>query len=403
MPGLYDRILHTRFSGPFVAPLFRIGLEFRSLYFSLHDAFGSLFLKRRHTMPINIESIQKILLIRTDRIGNIVLSMPALHALRQRFPAARIDLLVRKKYAALLDCYPGWTSLIQIADVLDSNGIKRIAASVKAASYDVVLVLHPSKYAYRIAWQSNARWIIGWKNKGYGYVLTHPFTDDRSVANRHQVENNLMLLSPLGISDAVPAFDVKVTERGEAEVISFYKKNTLPENEKPCIIHAGSYSPRVRWFPERYAELADRIHDAGGFPLLLGGASDSALVQKVRDLSGCKPLTALGLSLQGVVSLLKRATVFIGNSTGPLHIAASLGIPTFGIFGNRYGLDRYELWAPWGKRGITVSAAPALCEKCVPWTCKTMECLRRVSVDMVWEKIEYLFKTSDQTVTKDIL
>jgi len=90
-----------------LAPLFGIGLKFRSLYFSLHDAFGSLFLKRRHTLPVNIESITKILLIRTDRIGDIVLSMPALHALRQRFPAALIDMLVQKKYAALLDCYPG--------------------------------------------------------------------------------------------------------------------------------------------------------------------------------------------------------------------------------------------------------------------------------------------------------
>jgi len=54
--------------------------------------------------------------------------------------------------------------------VLDSDEIKRISAAVKAVSYDVVIVLHPSKYAYRLAGQSNAKWTIGWKDKGYGYV-----------------------------------------------------------------------------------------------------------------------------------------------------------------------------------------------------------------------------------------
>lgn len=400
MPGLYDKILHQRFNIPFFGPLFRTGLALRTVYFTLHDAFGFLFLRRRSKKNLSIVSINKILLIRTDRIGDIVLSMPALHALRQRFPGARIDMLVQKKYAPLLDCYPGWTSVIPIVNVLDSKEIKQIAAAVKAASYDVVLVLHPSKYAYRIAAKSNARWIIGWKNKGHGYVLSHPFRDDRSSATRHQVENNLMLLGPLGISNVAPVFKVKVTEQGEAEVVSFCKTNNVPGNIKFCVIHPGSYSPRVQWFPERYAELIDRIHDAGGLPLLLGGPSDSALIQKVWDLSGCKPLIVLDFSLQGLVSLLKRAAVFVGNSTGPLHIAASLGIPTAGIFGNRYGLDRHELWAPWGKNGITVSATPTSCKTCIPWTCKTMECMRNVTVDMVWEKIEYLFKTGHHHVTK---
>jgi ADP-heptose:LPS heptosyltransferase len=342
---------------------------------------------RRGIPALPPDAIRRMLLIRTDRIGDIVLTSPALQALLRRFPQARIDLLVQARYSSLLDCYPGWTNVIAIADVLDSKEIADTGNMLASVAYDVVFVLHPAAYAYRLAAKSKAKWIIGWKAKGYGHVCTHAYRDDRSTANRHQVENNLLLLAPLGIAGVRPEFAVTTTPAGEREAEALLASLGAAREKKLCVVHPGSYSPRVRWLPQRFAELIDRIHGRSALPVIIGAPSDQAAVAAVQNAASCRPASVLTLSLQGLVSVLKRAAVFIGNSTGPLHIAASLGIPTVGIFGSRYGLDRSELWAPYGKNGSVVSAPRETCAECLPWTCPELRCMQEVTVDMVWEKV----------------
>jgi ADP-heptose:LPS heptosyltransferase len=389
MVNFYDFILHRKFSGAFISPFFRIGLSLRKCVFFLHDLLGYAFLRRAKQLPIVPETIGKILLIRTDRIGDIVLAMPSLKALRAQFPRAQIDIIVQKKYAGLLNCYRGWTKVIAINNILDSSEISELGKNLKKSSYDVAIVFHPSKYAYNLAQSSGAPCIIGWKAKGYGYVLTHGFKDDRNVANRHQVENNLLLLSPLGIRNVTPSWDVSVTGNGENEIDALFKKNPSFGGKKIVVLHPGSFSPRVQWLPERFAALADKISESSCVPVILGSKSDAQIIAGVIGFSRCKPVVVDDLSLEGLVSFLKRAAAFIGNSTGPLHIAASLGIPTIGIYGIRYGMDRHELWGPYGKNGKVVSQSQR-CKNCLPWTCKDMKCLKNVTVDMVWDVIKDL-------------
>jgi heptosyltransferase III len=389
MVNFYDFILHRNFSGAFISPFFRLGLFLRKCVFSLHDLFGYVFLRRVKQLPIVPETIGKILLIRTDRIGDIVLAMPSLKALRAQFPRAQIDIIVQKKYACLLNCYKGWTNIITINNILDSSEISELGNELKKFVYDVAIVFHPSKYAYKLALASGAPCVIGWKAKGFGYMLTHGFKDDRSIANRHQVENNLLLLSPLGIRNITPSWDVSVTDNGENEADAIFIKNPSFTGKKIFVLHPGSYSPRVQWLPERFAAIADKISESNCVPVILGSKSDAQIIARVVGYSQCKPAVVDELSLEGLVSFLKRATAFIGNSTGPLHIAASTGIPTIGIYGIRYGMDRHELWGPYGKNGKVVSQSQR-CKNCLPWTCKDMKCFKNVTIDMVWDTLKDL-------------
>jgi ADP-heptose:LPS heptosyltransferase len=336
---------------------------------------------------LDLSKISRIVLIRTDRIGDIILSTPALKALRARYPDAQIDYVVQEKYASLLNCYDGWTTVIK-ADINDRKQLKEIGRQLRQSRYDVAVVMHPAKYAYQLALATRAPCVIGWKAKGFGYLLTHGFDDDRGKANRHQVENNLRLLSPLGVSDGSPAFPVKETKNGMQQYAAFCKKYGLQVDDRVLAIHPGSYSPRVRWMSRKFGELINRAHAAGLKVVLLGATGDSTVVEEVLQAASLRPVVAIDeLDFEGLVSFFRHAKAFVGNSTGPTHIAASAGTWTIAVFGNRYPMDRWELWKPWGPRGIVVTSKKYQCFNCTPWTCAHMECLSSITVDDVWNEV----------------
>jgi len=386
MVSLYDRILHRRFNrfpGKF---LFVWGLKCRCLFFSLRNFIGKLFRPgRRH--PIHLSERMRILIIRTDRIGDIVLSTPALRALRLHYPIATIDYVVQKKYAAILNCFEGWNTVYPV-DTSDSGQLKTLGKKLAARHYDAAVVEHPAAYAYKLARAAKGACTIGWKAKGYGYLLDLGFTDDRTIALRHQVENNLLLFSPFGVTDAFPEFPVKETDHGREELNSFRSRFGITPGDRLLAIHPGSYSPRVRWSPAKFAQIAGRSQDFGLKPVLFGGESDREVIEQVLRAAGTKPIVTIGeFGLEGLISLLKNSAAFVGNSTGPMHIAASTGIWTIAIFGSRYPMDSLDLWKPWGKKGIVVAARNCRCKDCIPWVCKDMECLSSITVDDVWEAV----------------
>ena len=394
MSKLYDKILHGKFTGARSKLYFTWGLKLRSLFFKIRDFKGRLLYRPRRE-PVDLSKINRIVLIRTDRIGDIILSTPALKALRAQYPNARIDYVVQEKYAALLNCYEGWSAIIKV-DINNPKQLKEIGRQLAHDRYDVAVVMHPAKYAYQLARASKAPCIIGWRAKGFGYLLTYGFDDDRGRANRHQVENNLRLFSPLGVSDAYPSFPVKETLSGARQYADFCGKHGITADDRVLAVHPGSYSPRVRWMPRNFGGSIDRAHDAGLKVVLLGGKGDAMVIEEVLQATFSKPIVAMSeLDFEGLVSFFRHALAFVGNSTGPTHLAASAGTWTVAVFGNRYPMDRWELWKPWGARGIVVMSKKYQCYDCTPWTCALMECLSSITVDDVWNEVSKVIAPND--------
>lgn len=386
MTNLYDKILHGKFTGVGSTLYFTWGLKLRSLFFKIRDFKGRL-LYRPKRQALDLSKVNKIVLIRTDRIGDIILSTPALKALRARFPNARIDYVVQEKYASLLNCFEGWNTVIKV-DIHNPKQLKAIGMQLGRDHYDVAVVMHPAKYAYLLARAAKAPCVIGWKAKGFGYLLNHGFEDDRGRASRHQVENNLKLFSPLGVSDNAPSFPIKETPSGIRQHAEFSLKHEITATDKVLAVHPGSYSPRVRWMPRNFGGLIDRAREAGLKVVVLGGKGDERVIEEVMQATSFKPIVAISeLDFEGLVSFFRHVLVFVGNSTGPMHIAASVGAWTIAVFGNRYPMDRWELWKPWGPKGIVVASKKYQCFDCTPWTCAHMECLSSITVEDVWNEV----------------
>lgn len=421
MYSLYNYFLHRKWSGPFYSKAFRLGLAARRALHGLRDRLGYVLAPAPPLPgPPPRETLRRILVVRTDRIGDIVLSTPALRALREALPQAEIDLVVQERYASLLEAYPGWNRLYTLKDRDSREEARALAPILRERRYDAAIVGNTAASSYRLARLAGIPVRVGWRAKGYGHSLSAGFPDDRATASRHEVENNLRLLEPLGIQEREPRFPTRETESGRKQLEAFLAAEGLSPEEPLLVIHPGSFSPRVRWALEKFAEVAARAMQEGIRVVLLGSGSEAVLVEEVWRKAGeiraaatpatpatqatpfapaappIPPLPAMPaipaikavdrFDLQGLVSFLGHARAFVGNSTGPMHIAASTGTRTLAIFGSRYGLDRHELWRPYGPKGVVIEAAGVTC-CALPWTCADMPCLGRITAAQVWEAV----------------
>ncbi len=329
----------------------------------------------------NKKRVKKILIILLDRIGDVILSTPALRAVREAFPKAEIHLLVRDYTKELLVNNP------------NINGLQIFKKDSLSKDYDLAIALHPGITQNYLTFTCEAKYRVGYTGWGGGFFLTHTLKDDRSTRIRHEVESALEVVGVAGGKTEDKKLDISVTEEGEKFARDYFKKNNLSSNQPVVAIHPGARQEYIRWNKEGFAEVADRLIKFKNVKVILTGSSkEDQLVKETASLMAEKPVCAVGLRLTQLISLLKKCSLFIGNSTGPMHIAAGLDIPVVAIFGAIHPLDSYQEWRPWNEKHIVVSKN-LNCPQCHPTDCKTFECMEMISADDVVNAAEELLKT----------
>jgi ADP-heptose:LPS heptosyltransferase len=350
----------------------------RMLGWSLFDFLGTLVFALARVLgwvsavkPFEASQVKKILIIRLDRLGDVILSTPAIHAVRQRFPQAQIDLLVNVYAREIVSGIP-WVNrvLVYKKDVLSRD-------------YDLAICLQPGLERNQLAFLSGAKWRAGYRGWGGGFFLTRAAIDDRQTRVRHEVESALEIAGIFGCSIEEKALHISASPEGEEFAQRFYCEANL---EAPVIfIHPGSRQEYIRWKKERFAEVADRlVQEKHASVILTGGKEEQDLVREVAALMKEKKTIAVGLALSQLVSLIKKSDLFIGNSTGPMHIAAALQVPVVAIFGCRHPLDSFQEWGPWGGKSIVVSKDLG-CPQCHPSDCLNFGCLAAVTAEDVYQ------------------
>jgi len=164
----------------------------------------------------------------------------------------------------------------------------------------------------------------------------------------------------------------------------------ISSQDKIVAIHPGARQEYIRWQKEGFVEIANNLIEEYHFKILLvGGDFEEHLVEDILSLIKNKRevIPAGNTTLTQLVSLLKRCNLFIGNSTGPMHMAAALNIPVVAIFGCVNPLDNYKRWGPWGNGHIVVSK-DLNCPDCHPSDCETFDCMRLITTKEVLEAID---------------
>jgi len=303
---------------------------------------------------------QNILIIRTDRIGDVVLTTPTVKALRKAYPQARIAMLVAP---LTKDLVAGNVDLDEVI-VDDRQGAHQglggfliLIRALRRKKFDVAIVLHTKKRTNALCFLAGIPRRIGYKNNKFGFLLTRPLEDGRHHGQKHEAQYCLDVLKPLGIESHALEVSVSVQARAEQWVKQFCQDHHIGEQDQLIAIHPGASDPAKCWPEYRFAELIDEV--VKKYPakvVIVGAVNTQAMAQKIRTQAHHPLLDLTGkTSVSQLTSVLKRCQMFISNDSGPVHIAAGLGTPVVSIFTrNQPGINP-ERWHPLGAKSKVVA------------------------------------------------
>lgn len=275
-----------------------------------------------------VADVGRIAALVGDGIGDLLFAMPALEALRARFPEAEIVVLGRPAHAELLSGRPGPADRVVVAPRPEDDTPEREAFLAKTAEegWDLGVQLrgggrhsNPFLRALRPRVSAGPR-----TPDAPSLDVSQPFTHYQNEVERHLETVSLVGAEPVA---RTPRLEVTPADLAEAESV-------LPDEGSPvALLHPSAGDPRRRWRPDGFAAVGNVLAACGASVAVTGAADDAFLTAAV--VRGMRlPATDLAgrLSLRGLAGLASRASVFVGNDSGPLHVAAAAGAPTVGVY-----------------------------------------------------------------------
>ena len=307
----------------------------------------------------SMDSPRRVLVIRLDRLGDVVLTTPVIQRLREAYPEAWLAMMVRPVCREVVDGNPLLNDVILYDKDGRHRGILgtvRFAWGLRRFRFDTAVVVHPTHRSHWIPWLAGIPVRIGYDRKS-GWLLSRRVAHHKQDGERHEAEYALELLQVLGLSSpASPAPFVPVRAEAQRAVEDVLRREGIEPSETLVAIHPSASCVSKRWMPQRFAEVADRLIDAQRLRIILiAGAEDAAHAQAVERAMRHHPLNLAGkLSVGELAGLLQRCRLLISNDSGPVHIAAAVGTQVVTLFGRAQAGVNAARWRPLGPRHVVL-------------------------------------------------
>ncbi len=312
-------------------------------------------------------SHNRILVIRTDRIGDVVLATPLIRALRQSFPDAFIAAMVRPYTKEVLQSNPNLNEIIEDDYEGEDKGARRFWRQVerlKAYRFDTALLLLPTERAAWMLFFAGVKHRITTSMRLYT-VLTGMRSVLRHKYNpiRHEADYCLDLGRRIGVHTNDLSTEVFLSEEERKEGKEFLSSHGVKETDTLLGIHPGSGRSSPNWPVERYAELAARfINYANLKTVVTGGKNEQHFWSHFERLRSGNIVNLIGkLTLRQLMSTISHYDCLLSPSTGPMHIAAALKVPTVSLFTPLPACSP-ELWGPKGNQSEVLLPPEGFCQ-----------------------------------------
>ena len=363
---------------------------------------------------------RKILLLRLRRLGDVILTTPAITLLKNAFPAASLTYLVEEPFRRLVEGNPHLDRVLTVPPKQKTSELLALIRAIRRERYDALLDFHGGPRASWITLLGGAKLKIGYAIKGKGFLYDIRVPRSGASGPVHSVENHANLVRALIAELAGPSehSSAEMSRGPSAAVMIPGQSPGAPQPPLPplllpeptdaekervgvllaeafgadpasplVVLHIGAGNRFRDWGAENLAALAARlVRDARARVALIGAEGDRAVEERVRAAAPGSVLPCAGrLNLMETRELIRRAALFVGPDSGPMHLAASTPTPIVAWFGPTLPAH----FAPWrpGAAGRTVILEKGLsCRPCEQRACASADfrCLQDISPDEVF-------------------
>jgi lipopolysaccharide heptosyltransferase II len=340
---------------------------------------------------------RKVMVRTTNWIGDAVLSLPALEALRARLPEAEIVAVSKPWVSEVYANHPAVTRQIVYdpdGEHRGAQGFRKLVAALAAEKFDTAVLLQNAFHAAWMVWRARIPQRIGYARDGRSPLLTDAVEPPPSAYYGHQAYYYLELLFRSGLIDSIePVREVRLTlDRKEKHWgLKALESLGLPGPRNLVGLCPGAaFGPAKRWPAERFADLADRLVSGLHADILIFGSRHEKPLAEViaREMEHTPTIVSGTTTLRQSMALMERCRLIVSNDSGPMHLAAALGTPVVALFGS----TDERATGPIGPRARVVKHGVA-CSPCGLRECPiNFRCMLGLSVDEVYRAALRLVK-----------
>lgn len=348
---------------------------------------------RRQNNIMDISNIKRILIVRTDRVGDVIVSTPVITAARSAFPNAYIAFMVSPETKEIVAQNPYLNEVIVYDKKSKHRGIfqtLRFARWLRAKRFDLALILHSTVRVNIVSFLAGIPKRVGYRRGKMDFLLTDGLPYKKRFGEKHESEYSLDVLRSLGIDAETSPLVMPIKKEDEKNIDNLLRECGLKEGERFVVINPGASCNSRIWPSENFAKVADILIERFGIKVILVSSPNQVQMkigERVRALMKNKPLFLCGrTSLGEMAALFKKASLLVSNDSGPVHIASAVGTPLISIFGRKEKGLSPTRWRGLGPKSITVHKDVG-CIECLAHNCKKgFLCLRSISAEDIIEK-----------------
>lgn len=334
--------------------------------------------------------LKNILIVRTDRIGDVVLSLPLAGLIKKQYPDCKVSFLLRDYTKELTDGHP---HIDEVLIIKEKNGKIPISSNInqlKKKSFDSCIVVYPTLITALIVFLSGIKIRVGSGYRWYSFLFNRRVYEHRKYAEKHELEFNISLLKIFGINESVTPnnvkFDIKINPTTLEGIKKALSNLGVDLAKKIIIVHPGSGGSSIDLPIEKFSKIVDSLNSVEVATVIVTGSENE---KKICDLisEDSNVVNLAGkLNLSELTALISCCSVFISNSTGPIHIAAALDIFIIGFYPKILACSPNR-WGPYANKKL-VFLPEIECKDCTREQCERLDCMNSINYEGVIKEVE---------------
>jgi lipopolysaccharide heptosyltransferase II len=323
----------------------------------------------------------RIVVSRTDRIGDLLLALPLAESIKLRHPDCEVHVMASLYASPVVEHNPNIDGIVRVQlDQLIGNGRYRVELQAKVAKlgFHTAVVLYPEPHVCRMLHRVGVPHRIGTSRRFHSLYFNHHIHHSRKTNRKHELDYNLDFLRFFADGATVSRPRVCLIDRDKQGSVRLLESRSILGDF--MVIHPGSGGSADRWPLENFLRLADLIMKQGVQVVVTGSVSEAPVIERTAAHLGIRVPTIGGdTDLRTLSAVLASARLVVSNSTGPLHLAAAVGTPVVGLYPSKRMMSPVR-WGPVGEEHLVLQPSAAVC-RCPEKRC---ECMRSMSVETVF-------------------